>query len=137
MFNVVIDYNQIIDTPMDLLTVKEDLIGGNYDGPLEFAKDIRLIFQNSRNYNTNKRSRVSLQDHLFFFSYVSASNQFQINHICMNLINVFDLFKNILYLLNFSIRMIVFKINKSNQFNIANFFKFMLSSALIAFYRII
>lgn len=52
------DYHQIIDTPMDLRTIKEDLLGGNYETPLEFAKDMRLIFTNSRNYNTNKRSRV-------------------------------------------------------------------------------
>lgn len=43
---------------MDLRTVKEDLLGGNYETPIEFAKDMRLIFTNSRNYNTNKRSRV-------------------------------------------------------------------------------
>jgi len=53
------DYLEIIATPMDLRTVKEDLLGGNYDDPLDFAKDVRLIFQNSKNYNTNKRSRVS------------------------------------------------------------------------------
>lgn len=53
------DYHQIIDTPMDLLTIKEDLLGGNYQSPMDFMKDVRLIFQNSRNYNTNKRSRVS------------------------------------------------------------------------------
>ncbi|GLV31866.1 BRWD3 [Carabus blaptoides fortunei] len=52
------DYYQIIDTPMDLGAVKEDLLGGNYETPMEFCKDIRLIFQNSRNYNTNKRSRI-------------------------------------------------------------------------------
>lgn len=63
------DYYQIIDTPMDLRTVKEDLIGGNYETPLEFAKDMKLIFTNSRNYNTNKRSRVSGKSlaHLFVF----------------------------------------------------------------------
>jgi bromodomain and WD repeat domain-containing protein 1/3 len=53
------DYYQVIDTPMDLRTVKEDLLGGNYESPLEFCKDMRLIFMNSKNYNTNKRSRVS------------------------------------------------------------------------------
>lgn len=53
------DYLEIIATPMDLRTVKEDLLGGNYEDPLDFAKDVRLIFQNSKNYNTNKRSRVS------------------------------------------------------------------------------
>lgn len=52
---------------MDLRTVKEDLLGGNYETPMEFSKDIRLIFQNSRNYNTNKRSRVSGRHQEFFF----------------------------------------------------------------------
>ncbi|KAB0802050.1 hypothetical protein PPYR_04236 [Photinus pyralis] len=52
------DYYQVIDTPMDLGTVKEDLLGGNYETPLDFCKDMRLIFQNSKNYNTNKRSRI-------------------------------------------------------------------------------
>ncbi|XP_046806773.1 bromodomain and WD repeat-containing protein 3 isoform X1 [Lucilia cuprina] len=54
------DYLEIIATPMDLRTVKEDLLGGNYEDPLDFAKDVRLIFQNSKNYNTNKRSREYL-----------------------------------------------------------------------------
>ncbi|KAF5287129.1 hypothetical protein FQA39_LY16052 [Lamprigera yunnana] len=52
------DYYQVVDTPMDLGTVKEDLLGGNYETPLDFCKDMRLIFQNSKNYNTNKRSRI-------------------------------------------------------------------------------
>ncbi|XP_049806710.1 PH-interacting protein [Schistocerca nitens] len=52
------DYYQVIDTPMDLRTVKEDLLGGNYQSPLEFAKDVRLIFSNSKNYNTNNKSRI-------------------------------------------------------------------------------
>lgn len=43
---------------MDLQTVKEELLSGNYDSPIDFTKDMRLIFQNSRNYNTNQRSRV-------------------------------------------------------------------------------
>jgi bromodomain and WD repeat domain-containing protein 1/3 len=45
---------------MDLQTVKEELFSGNYDSPMEFAKDMKLIFQNSRSYNTNQRSRVSV-----------------------------------------------------------------------------
>lgn len=59
----------MIETPMDLQTIKEDLIGGNYDSPHAFVKDVRLIFQNSRAYNTNKRSPVSLvtnAQHLIF-----------------------------------------------------------------------
>ena len=31
---------------------------GNYSNPNEFAKDVRLIFENSKNYNTNKKSRI-------------------------------------------------------------------------------
>lgn len=45
---------------MDLRTIKEDLLGGNYDSAAQFLKDVRMIFSNSRNYNTNKRSRVSI-----------------------------------------------------------------------------
>ncbi|XP_018327576.1 bromodomain and WD repeat-containing protein 3 isoform X2 [Agrilus planipennis] len=52
------DYYRIIDTPMDLGTIKEDLLGDNYETPHDFAKDVRLMFQNSKNYNTNKRSRI-------------------------------------------------------------------------------
>lgn len=52
------DYDKIIDTPMDLGTVREELIGENYSSPIEFCKDIRMIFSNSRSYNTNKRSKV-------------------------------------------------------------------------------
>lgn len=52
------DYYQLIDTPMDLGSVKEDLFGGNYESPLDFAKDVRLVFTNSKHYNTNNRSRI-------------------------------------------------------------------------------
>lgn len=52
------DYRDIIDTPMDLGTVMETLVGGNYENPMEFAKDVRLIFSNSKAYTPNKKSRV-------------------------------------------------------------------------------
>lgn len=52
------DYSQVIDTPMDLTTVKEQLISDLYDSPLEFHKDMKLIFFNSKSYNTNKKSRI-------------------------------------------------------------------------------
>ncbi|XP_073808252.1 bromodomain and WD repeat-containing protein 3 isoform X3 [Danio rerio] len=52
------DYRDIIDTPMDLGTVSETLTGGNYENPIEFAKDVRLIFSNSKAYTPNKKSRV-------------------------------------------------------------------------------
>lgn len=50
---------------MDLQTVKEELLCGNYETPVDFAKDMRLIFLNSRSYNTNQRSRVSHRVLLF------------------------------------------------------------------------
>uniref|UniRef100_A0A667XY88 Bromodomain and WD repeat domain containing 3 n=1 Tax=Myripristis murdjan TaxID=586833 RepID=A0A667XY88_9TELE len=52
------DYRDIIDTPMDLGTVSETLIAGNYENPMEFAKDIRLIFSNSKAYTPNKKSQI-------------------------------------------------------------------------------
>ncbi|CAL1573733.1 unnamed protein product [Knipowitschia caucasica] len=52
------DYRDIIDTPMDLGTVSETLLAGNYENPMEFAKDIRLIFINSRAYTPNKKSKI-------------------------------------------------------------------------------
>lgn len=53
------DYLQIVSSPMDLRTVKEELIGGNYESQSQFIKDMRMIFSNSRKYNTNPRSRVN------------------------------------------------------------------------------
>ncbi|ELW67902.1 Bromodomain and WD repeat-containing protein 1 [Tupaia chinensis] len=52
------DYRDIIDTPMDFGTVRETLEAGNYDSPLEFCKDIRLIFSNAKAYTPNKRSKI-------------------------------------------------------------------------------
>ena len=54
------NYHHLIDTPMDLGSVKEDLLGGNYETPNEFAKDVRLVFTNSKNFNTNTRSKVRI-----------------------------------------------------------------------------
>uniref|UniRef100_T1J4N0 Bromo domain-containing protein n=1 Tax=Strigamia maritima TaxID=126957 RepID=T1J4N0_STRMM len=56
------DYREIIDTPMDFGTVREQLFAANYENPTEFCKDVRLIFQNSRNFNTNKKSRVKSKE---------------------------------------------------------------------------
>uniref|UniRef100_A0A8C0NLA7 Bromo domain-containing protein n=1 Tax=Canis lupus familiaris TaxID=9615 RepID=A0A8C0NLA7_CANLF len=52
------DYPDVIDTPMDFSTVKETLEAGNYGSPLEFYKDVRQIFSNSKAYTSNKKSRV-------------------------------------------------------------------------------
>lgn len=51
------DYYQVIDTPMDLGAVREDLLGGNYNSVHDFHKDMMLIFSNSKQYN-EERSAV-------------------------------------------------------------------------------
>ena len=43
---------------MDFETIALNLRSDAYRGPSEFGRDMRLIFNNSRAYNTNKRSKV-------------------------------------------------------------------------------
>lgn len=43
---------------MDLSTIDNNLVNGLYQNPTEFAKDMRMIFSNSKSYNTNKRSQI-------------------------------------------------------------------------------
>lgn len=45
------DYNQIVNNPMDLGTVKENMKKCIYHSPLEFASDVRLTFKNALLYN--------------------------------------------------------------------------------------
>ncbi|XP_073297143.1 transcription factor GTE4-like isoform X2 [Primulina huaijiensis] len=45
------DYFEIIKKPMDLGTVKTRLNQSWYKSPVEFAEDVRLIFQNAMTYN--------------------------------------------------------------------------------------
>ncbi|KAK7108775.1 PH-interacting protein-like [Littorina saxatilis] len=52
------NYYNVIENPMDLGTVEGRLVSEFYSSPVDFAKDVRLIFHNSRNFNTNKRSRI-------------------------------------------------------------------------------
>ncbi|XP_055500126.1 bromodomain and WD repeat-containing protein 3 isoform X1 [Leucoraja erinacea] len=52
------DYRDIIDTPMDFNMVKETLEAENYESPVEFCKDVRLIFSNAKAYTPNKKSRI-------------------------------------------------------------------------------
>ena len=52
------DYLQVIEHPMDLQTVREKLEANNYATPNAFAKDVRLIFENSRKFNTNTKSKI-------------------------------------------------------------------------------
>ena len=44
---------------MDFSTIFDRLESGFYVGPEEFVHNVRLIFSNSRAYNTVPRSRVS------------------------------------------------------------------------------
>lgn len=65
---------------MDLGTVREELMAGNYRFPKDFQDDVRLIFANSKKYNTNKRSRVSnkqtiYQPNLIFIFKIFAMSQ--------------------------------------------------------------
>lgn len=53
------DYPEIIDTPMDLETVRQTLEEERYENPIELCKDTRLIFANAKAYTPNKRSKAS------------------------------------------------------------------------------
>ncbi|XP_005104695.1 bromodomain and WD repeat-containing protein 3 [Aplysia californica] len=53
-----LDYEDIVSNPMDLTTVHTKLATGHYGNPVDMSKDMRLIFTNSKLYNTNKRSRI-------------------------------------------------------------------------------
>ena len=49
----------MIAEPMDLSVVEERLQSEVYLSPVDFCKDVRLIFNNSKKYNTKKKSKVS------------------------------------------------------------------------------
>lgn len=53
------DYSHIVEVPMDLSSVREELATDSYQSPQQFAADVRLIFANSKSYNTNKKSKVT------------------------------------------------------------------------------
>lgn len=50
------DYFEIIKEPMDLGTVESKLKKGEYATALEFARDVRLIWNNSMKYNPRNTS---------------------------------------------------------------------------------
>ncbi|XP_072525328.1 bromodomain and WD repeat-containing protein 3 [Salminus brasiliensis] len=52
------DYSDIIDTPMDLETVRRILDEDCYENPTDLCKDTRLIFANAKAYTPNKRSKI-------------------------------------------------------------------------------
>ena len=61
------DYLDTIEHPMDLQTVEGKLEANNYATPSEFAKDVRLIVENSKKFNPNRKSRIyKMTDRLSF-----------------------------------------------------------------------
>jgi bromodomain and WD repeat domain containing protein 1/3 len=48
--------SQFVDLPMDFQTVREKLRLNNYVTPMGFAKDVRFIFENSKDSYTEKES---------------------------------------------------------------------------------
>jgi bromodomain-containing factor 1 len=45
------DYHTIITHPMDLSTIEQNLARGEYNSPLDFESDVRLMFANCYRYN--------------------------------------------------------------------------------------
>lgn len=52
------DYLTIVTTPMDLSTIREQLNAGVYSHPKDMLRDLKLVFTNSKLYNTNKQSPI-------------------------------------------------------------------------------
>lgn len=53
-----LQYSDIFDPPMDLMTVKCTLEQNGYLNPIEFCKDVQLIFSYAKAYCPNKRVKV-------------------------------------------------------------------------------
>lgn len=56
--NELSDYTDVVAVPMDFSTVYQRLENNLYEDPEAFVRDVRLIFSNSRAYNTIPRSRI-------------------------------------------------------------------------------
>ena len=54
------DYHDIIETPMDLGTVKAKMDARSYASPAEFAADVRTIFENCYTYNPETHDVVAM-----------------------------------------------------------------------------
>ena len=57
------DYVRYVTTPMDLMSVRESLMTGMYEAPTDFQHEVALIFANSKQYNTNPKSKVLAMTH--------------------------------------------------------------------------
>lgn len=59
----ILDYPKIITHPMDLGTVKKNLLNGEYKTMQDFMSDINLIWQNCRTYNLPGSNIVKMANH--------------------------------------------------------------------------
>jgi hypothetical protein len=59
----ILDYPKIITHPMDLGTVKKNLLNGDYKTMQDFMSDINLIWQNCRTYNIPGSEIVKMANH--------------------------------------------------------------------------
>lgn len=50
------DYFQIIQKPMDLGTIKKKLDNGEYENVQQWQSDVRLVWDNAKQYNNEKKS---------------------------------------------------------------------------------
>ena len=59
----ILDYPKIITNPMDLGTVKKNLLEGKYQNIKEFLDDVNLIWNNCRTYNLLGSDIVKMANH--------------------------------------------------------------------------
>ncbi|KAM4722897.1 bromodomain testis-specific protein [Rhinophrynus dorsalis] len=59
-----LDYNDIINYPMDLGTIKDKMENGHYKDTQEFASDVRLMFTNCYKYNPPENEVVKMASKL-------------------------------------------------------------------------
>eukprot|EP00794_Sanderia_malayensis_P000318 gene318-948_t len=52
------DYTSVVKEPIDFSTIRQRLDDNIYDDPESFVHDVRLVFSNSRLYNTIPRSKI-------------------------------------------------------------------------------
>ena len=53
------DYLETVETPVDLKTIRDRLLNNEYHNDInKFDADCKLLFKNSKTYNTHKRSKV-------------------------------------------------------------------------------
>lgn len=77
------DYFEIIKKPMDLGTIRNNLMNGKYNDPWEYVDDVWLMFDNAWLYN-RKSSKVYK-----YCTKVSIANDFEIlKAICLSICNV-------------------------------------------------